>query len=55
MFLLLGFGVSSSSPHFPGYPTSICDEGVKVEMKHYTKKKSAKKSIILLMAVQIGD
>ena len=29
VFWLLGFGVSSSSPpHVPEHPTSICDEGV---------------------------
>ena len=29
MFLLPGFGVSSSSPWVPGHPTSMCDSGVK--------------------------
>ena len=28
MFLLPGFGVSSSSPWVPGHPTSMCDSGV---------------------------
>ena len=29
VLLLPGFGVSSSSPQFPGHPTSTCDAGVK--------------------------
>ena len=28
VFLLPGFGVSSSSPQVPGHPTSTCDVGV---------------------------
>ena len=29
VLLLPGFGVSSSSPHVPGHPTSICNAGIK--------------------------
>ena len=35
MFLLPGFGVSSSSPWVPGHPTSMCDSGVKHDLSNY--------------------
>ena len=40
MFLLPGFGVSSSSPvgTWPGHPTSMCDSGVKLDLSDFFEK-----------------
>ena len=35
MFLLPGFGVSSSSPWVPGQPTSMCGLGIKLDLSNF--------------------
>ena len=36
VFLLPGFGVSSSSPQVPRHPTSMCDAGVNIYFREFT-------------------
>ena len=38
-FYLVGFGVSGSSLHIPGHPTSMCDIGVKGVYKESLHRK----------------